>query len=245
MNARKVAVVTVAASVLGALSCVIRTEHKIEAHVVLDIRHVAQQATDIESVVAGEKPLSAVEKAPAAGAGKPRSALEREPAGRPFLAALLDPAAPACAAQTYPTALTPELKAIVQRRQARFDDVEKYKNMGCIGEKNDAYLAYRPCADCDKSPALKSKVEALIKGENDDRKAMYKEVARQNKVPESEMAKIQAIWAETFRAKSKPGQWIQAPSEAAELAKFEKSELGQKLKKEGPIKPGEWRKAPR
>jgi uncharacterized protein YdbL (DUF1318 family) len=238
MQTRKILTVFLAVAGLSALACVIRTEHKIEAHIVLDIRHVEADASAIEDMIADDMDLGAlnrvgVEMKGVAAAG---------PSLPELLARLLDPASTASAAEKPSIELTPELKAIIERRKARLAELERQKATGCVGEKNDAYTAYRPCEACEKDAEKKTKVEELVKDENADRKAMFKEYAKQKGAGESEIPKIQAVWAETYRAKAKPGHWIQAPSRIDQLRAFQKTKLGAKLDK---VKAGQWYQVPK
>ena len=43
-----------AAALLALAGCVIRTEHKIDAHITLDIRHVQEQAGDVLNYIEGK-----------------------------------------------------------------------------------------------------------------------------------------------------------------------------------------------
>ncbi len=238
-KAWKVMVVFAAVFAAGSLACNIRTEHEIRAHITLDIRHIRTDATSIEDYVSGETSLSELEKT-GSGDSEPHAYLCGAPAGGPAWTRLFDFSSAARAGEPS-VQLTEQMKAILDRRRARNSELERFKAMGCIGEKNDAYLAYRTCPECDRDPALKAAAEKLVRDESADRKAMFLEYLRQKGAPESQIGVVQLAWAEAFREKVKTGYWVQAPGDPGELAKFRNTPLGRKASQ---VQAGQWFQVP-
>ncbi len=52
-------------------------------------------------------------------------------------------------------------------------------------------------------------VKRLLRAENNDREAMYKELAVANKIDQADIDKIKAIFAKTRKQKAKPDHWHQ------------------------------------
>lgn len=197
---------------LAILGCgVIRTEHKIEAHITLDIRHVEQQVDDIFDFVEGE-----TDALPAA-APEPTGFLEQ---------ALdwLDPCAPAYAQEEDSS----QLREIATRLRERHDQVTKWKQKGCVGENNRGYLALR------ESPALaeadtKNEVQQMLADENKDRKALYNELARVNKESGATVATMERLGAKNKLKRATKGEWVQLPSAGEDFDAVKAGALGEKL----------------
>ncbi len=52
-------------------------------------------------------------------------------------------------------------------------------------------------------------VKRLLRAENNDREALYKELAVANKIDSADIDKINTIFAKTRKQKAKPGHWHQ------------------------------------
>lgn len=233
MPVKKVSIIFGLMMGLGTLSCVIRTEHKIEAHVVVDIRYVKTQADDMYDFLSGDSDLADLDTE---DAGEEHSSLLPELLRPSSLARLFSFSTPAHAASS---GITDDQKKILIRMKARFADLLKYKGMACVGERNNAQLIYRACDACKKDAKLKAKVDKIIKDENADRKALYVSIAKAQGGGAADAPKIQKVWAEKFRKEAKKGHWIQMPASGKELEQFKKTPQGKKMKD---AKPNEWRK---
>ena len=213
---------------LVAASC-LYTRHDI--HVTLDIRHIQETATDIEDIVSGEKDMEDLDGAAAA--------TQHES----WLARLFDVSSTAWADSSLEIKnVTPELRKAIERRKARFEAIRKYKNKKALGENQMALLETRPCALLEDE-AEGPKIKQLVKDENADRLAIYKEIARQNGATDAaSLAKIQRAWAGVNRSKAEKGDWVQIPADKADYRAFLKSKMGRAIQPQP--KPGSWVQAP-
>ncbi len=210
------------AGLVLSVGCVIRTEHRIEAHVTLDIRHIEQQADAVLDYMEGKTDVMP----------------ELAPAGdmsRSVLRGLLEWAAPmhtACAEELKTeSARYRQILKSINERSAR---VNELKAQGCLGETNRGYLALRDC------PALqdadqKNEIQKLMAEENEDRKAFYSEIAHLNSDNKNvTVAYVERVyvWKRLERAES--GQVCQLPSnggapEGYTFDAFKATPLGQRL----------------
>ncbi len=201
--------------------CVIRTEHRIEAHIVLDIRHVEQEVQNVFDYVEGktdQKP--SIQEAPP----KPTSSL--------FHRAIefVDPSRIAYA-QEKPA---PELDAVIATMKARNPEISAWKSRGCLGENNRGYIDLQESKELE-DPAKKNQVQKLLADENKDRKTFYKEYARLRGVTVSTM---EAVGAKDKLKRAKSGEAVQLPAAGTDFDAFKASEMGKKL---GAVcQPGVW-----
>ncbi|RKY17879.1 MAG: hypothetical protein DRP90_06240 [Planctomycetota bacterium] len=103
-----------------------------------------------------------------------------------------------------------EIDEIKKRMKERYDKhLLAFYDKGNVGEKIDGYLAIRNFDGLNiKQKALLKK---LVNAENADRKAVYKLVAKLNKVPD-QVSKVAAIFAKKWRDAAKPDHWVQDDS---------------------------------
>jgi uncharacterized protein YdbL (DUF1318 family) len=224
------------------LSC-LYTKHDI--HVTLDIRHIREQATNIEDYIMSDTDKKKEDSTDKSELITPkRSALS-------FLS-VFSPFSTASAAEQESDDvlknLSPEVKKAVEARKDRLDDIRKMKEKGLIGEGADGYVAIpepakKPAAGSDEA----KKLDDLIKKENADRKTIYHGVAKKHKngvePTDKDIEKVQATWAEIHRENSEGGDWIEVPKGQIDYQKFLKSDIGKKLKEKP--KPGSWAQIPK
>lgn len=91
----------------------------------------------------------------------------------------------------------PEAKKYLKSQLARMDEVRKYKYSGHIGEADNALLAIREIKDL--SASEQKKVKNLVLEENKDRAAIYKAIAKFNKLNEKEKKMLIDSAYETYR----------------------------------------------
>jgi len=105
------------------------------------------------------------------------------------------------------TVSTPKIRALKKSIKERFSQLEPFFNGGNIGEGNDGFIHIRE----EEGLSLKDKasLRKLVKEENNDRKALYQEVARALNISENQVKRIQEIFAKSWISKSNPGWWIQ------------------------------------
>lgn len=109
-----------------------------------------------------------------------------------------------------PEVSSPAIRKIIESRAARVAQIDAFKAQGVIGESNRALLEPR---SLDKLADLKARaqVQQLVKAENADRDALFKEIAAAKNVDLAQLPKIQETYAATLRDNARPGDWIQNP----------------------------------
>jgi uncharacterized protein YdbL (DUF1318 family) len=102
---------------------------------------------------------------------------------------------------------TPAISSLRQSMQQRHSQLEAYYERGAVGLTRDGLIAMR---DANALPlAARQPVNALIAAENQDRNALYREIARANSHPEWE-ADIRATFGQRWIDLARPGWWYQA-----------------------------------
>jgi uncharacterized protein YdbL (DUF1318 family) len=102
---------------------------------------------------------------------------------------------------------TPAISSLRQSMQQRHSQLETYYERGAVGLTRDGLIAMR---DANALPlAARQPVNALIAAENQDRNALYREIARANSHPEWE-ADIRATFGQRWIDLARPGWWYQA-----------------------------------
>jgi hypothetical protein len=219
-------------------ACVFRTEHKvetvhkIEAHIVLDIRQVEAEASQVEDYVRGEseKPPEFLDEngQPAA---KPTSLV------RPMTRSARFAALEAGLADLAPAPLaSDDVKNAIQARRARAGEVAAALTAQYAGEDDHGYLALRPAGDALGGEA-KTKIQNLAHAENGDRRTIYLDAARRAGGDESSLPQVEVVFARSIREALTAGQMFQAPREDGEFGKFKESALG---KQYPDAAPGQW-----
>ncbi len=102
---------------------------------------------------------------------------------------------------------TPAINALRASMQARHAQLLPHYQSGAVGLTRDGLVALR---DANAVPlAQRAAVNALVKAENQDRLALYREIARANGHPEWE-ADIRATFAQRWIERAQPGWWYQS-----------------------------------
>ena len=100
---------------------------------------------------------------------------------------------------------TPAIRKLVDSMKARNTAIMQFKGKGAIGETNDGMLAIRKM-DSLGGEEIRT-VKRLLRAENNDREALYKELATANKIDPADIDKVKTIFAKTLKSKAKPGHW--------------------------------------
>ena len=202
-----------------ALGCVIRTEHKIDAHITLDIRHVADQAENVLDFIEGKTDeLPGLEEETSE---EPVSQLQR-------MLNAFNPIQTAYADELTVTT-SPMIQEIAKKMRDRNPQIEAIKKQGCLGETNRGYVELRDC-DAIKEADQKNEAQKLVADENKDRKALYGEMARLNKEIEGvNVAKVESIFALQRLSRAKSGEVFQLPAAGSDFNNFKGSATGKKL----------------
>lgn len=106
---------------------------------------------------------------------------------------------------------TPAIASLKQSMQQRHNQLETYYARGAVGLTHDGLIAMR---DANALPlSARQSVSALIAEENQDRNALYREIARANGHPEWE-ADIRSTFGQRWIQLARPGWWYQSTSGA-------------------------------
>ncbi|MBI1785232.1 DUF1318 domain-containing protein [Candidatus Sumerlaeota bacterium] len=209
----------------------IETTHKIEAHIVLDIRRIQEDAAQVEGEV------RQTPKAQPDGA-KPQSSFLNRNTGREVasrsLLSLFDVSSSAQAANAS------DKDAAVARRKERFPQLDKALTQGCVGENNKGMIELRSC-DAAKDADEKKKLDQLVKDENADRKTIYSVIAEQQGAKAEHYEAVGVVYAAEICKNLKKGQPFQVPSDDKLFEGFKATPLGKSLPD---AKKGEWVKVP-
>lgn len=102
---------------------------------------------------------------------------------------------------------TPAIAAIQNGMQQRFAALKPYFDSGAVGLTRDGNIALR---DANAVPLpQRQQVNALIAGENQDRSALYREIARANGHPEWE-TDIRNTFGQRWIERAPPGWYYQS-----------------------------------
>lgn len=112
-----------------------------------------------------------------------------------------------------PGVTSPAIRKIIDSRASRVAQLDAFKGQGVIGENNRGLVEARNLESLADLKA-RAEVQRLVKAENTDREALYKEIAAAEGVDLSQLPRIQETYAETLRANAKPGHWVQGPDGA-------------------------------
>ncbi len=99
--------------------------------------------------------------------------------------------------------MTPEVKAALDGRRSRFDELKSLKAQGAIGENNKGYVE-----------VLKSEgaAQSVADAENRDRRFIYTTIVAQNGLPEGALGTVETVFAQVQRDKAGAGDKIQDAS---------------------------------
>jgi len=101
---------------------------------------------------------------------------------------------------------TPAIATLTNSMQARYGKLSPYYASGAVGLTRDGLVALRDA----NAVSLKDRqaANALVTAENNDRNALYKEIANANGHPEWE-AEIRSTFAQRWVQKAQGGWWYQ------------------------------------
>ncbi|MEW5889363.1 MAG: YdbL family protein [Pseudomonadota bacterium] len=101
---------------------------------------------------------------------------------------------------------TPAIAALKNAMQQRHSQLAPHYASGAVGLTRDGRIAVRDANAM--ALAQRQQVAALVAAENNDRAALYREIARANGHPEWE-ADVRATFAQRWIDKAQPGWWVQ------------------------------------
>jgi len=102
---------------------------------------------------------------------------------------------------------TPTISALQSSIKARFPQLSPFYDSGAVGFTADGNIVLR---DASGVPLpQRGQVNSLIAAENNDRAALYREIARANGHPEWE-AQIRSTFSQRWMERARSGWWIQS-----------------------------------
>ncbi|MBN2244794.1 MAG: YdbL family protein, partial [Candidatus Aminicenantes bacterium] len=104
---------------------------------------------------------------------------------------------------------TPTIRALKRSMRDRFPQLVPFYDSGHIGEGNDGYVVKRN--EDDLNLKKRAELRNLVRDENKDREDLYKEVAAALDIDQSQIPRIQKIFAGNWIRKARPGWWVQKP----------------------------------
>lgn len=106
------------------------------------------------------------------------------------------------------TVSNPAIDALKEKLKNRASQLNPFFDAGAIGEGRDGLVAIR---DVSVLPMKdRARVNRIVKEENDDRLAMYREVAGELNVEPKDLPRVQESFAREWQKFARPGWWIQA-----------------------------------
>ncbi|MBM4261202.1 MAG: DUF1318 domain-containing protein [Deltaproteobacteria bacterium] len=101
----------------------------------------------------------------------------------------------------------PAIRALKDSIKNRSEAIKPFMDKGSIGIAQDGLLAIRSSDGLN----LKERAETkqLVDAENNDREALYIEIAKANGIPKESVPKIKSIFAKSWSDQARPGWYIQ------------------------------------
>ena len=164
----------------------------------------AEQAADrIIEDVWGKQPGEAPQPGGSAPAEEPRAATA---AGGPLVVLLDVLVPPAHAQQADIDISSPAIQKIEASMRARHSRLKAYYDSGAVGLTNDGFVTVRDPKDVPLKD--RREVNQLVAEENQDRRALYRQIAEANGHPEWQ-DEIQRTFAGRWVAQARSGWWYQ------------------------------------
>jgi len=195
---KRISRTAVAAFVALLAGCVV-IPNTFDANINITIRQIEEQADKVLDFVEG-KSDTLPEVAPAAPEKK--SSLVNS------VWNALDPVSTAYAAEVKEDSA--KVTQIAASMKARYAEVDAAKKTGAVGENNRGFLELVK-ADAIADAEKKNAVQKTIAAENDDRKALYQEVARLNSDQNMTVGAVERVYAQKRLERAKSGEMFQLP----------------------------------
>jgi uncharacterized protein YdbL (DUF1318 family) len=103
---------------------------------------------------------------------------------------------------------TPAIRAIRDSMRARFAQLRPYLESGVLGITKAGSIGIRDAGGVPLSE--RAKLNGLIEQQAKDQLALYEEIAKANQLGSDAVPRLQKIFADRWRERTKPGRWIQA-----------------------------------
>jgi uncharacterized protein YdbL (DUF1318 family) len=196
-----------------------------DANINITIRHIEEQAEDLIKYVEGEsEDLPGISAAPTSEMNWFQNAMR-----------FLSPIQTAHAQAVKST--SPRIKQIADKMKQRNAEVAGIKNTGAVGENNRGLLEMiKPDAITDANE--KNRVQRVMASENEDRKALYKEIVSINTDQALDVGTVERIYAQKRLERAKTGELFQLPPAGNDFNAFRGSAKGRALGSK--CKPNTW-----
>lgn len=216
-----------AAVVAALIGCVVVPD-TFEARIYIDIRHIQEQADKLLDYVEGKSETLPEFTPPPADQNSRMSFAPTHFAGL-FTTGI------AYAAELNES--SPLVQQIADSMKSRFADLESVKRSGAVGENNRGFVEV---VDASKfsSPDQENEVQRLVAAENEDRRALYKEVARLNAADGVTVSTVEGVYALKRIERASSGDKVQLPPPGENFDTFKASGTGQALGSQ--CTPGAW-----
>lgn len=224
---KKLVILAGVAAVAGIAGCVLRTEHKIDAYITLDIRHIENQADTVLDFVEGKRD---------ALPGMEATSRAAFPSWLKEVWDGVNPIQVAHAAESWEET-SPLIVQIASSMRARHERIEGLKRQGCLGENNRGYVELRECA-AHADPEARNAAQQLLAEENRDRKALYGEVARLNRDQGLSVSTVESVYAGRRLQRGSAGEIFQLPPAGEYFEAFKASPACNRLGDE--CRPNAW-----
>lgn len=110
----------------------------------------------------------------------------------------------------------------------RHGAILSFKQNGCMGENNRGRLELRECEGL-SDPEAWNNAQKLLALENKDRKALYKEIARQNRAEKISVSEVERIFVMKRLSRARSGECVQLPANEEDFMAFKASPYGKRL----------------
>ncbi len=214
---------------LVAVGCAITTRHQIDAHIILDIRHIQQQAEGIVDYIDGR-----TDTLPSMETSNANNVSWRENLRRTLF--------PVAHAQQQYRDQSPRVTELANRMRERRPEINAYKAQGYVGEDNRGYLVIRDHDDL-RDEDLREEVQEAVSEENNDRRNLYREIVRLNQDANATMGDVERVFAQTYLMRANSGEYFQLPPRGRDFDAFANSAKGRALD-EDDLRPGAWVQIP-
>jgi uncharacterized protein YdbL (DUF1318 family) len=102
------------------------------------------------------------------------------------------------------------INALKSKIQSNHSQLKPYYDRGAVGITNDGLLSVRSTDGLGLDEV--AKVKRLVQADNQNRKNLYREVAKALDVSSDQVGRIQKIFADQWRQRAQSGWWIQTDS---------------------------------
>lgn len=134
-----------------------------------------------------------------------------------------------------------EMQKRADAMRSRHAEISKLKARGVLGEDNRGYLSLRN-EDRLENAAAKNGVQKVMAAENEDRKALYRGLARASEERGLTLTRVERAFAARRLARAAAGAVVQLPSNEAEFQALGQTPLGKQWP--GTVRPGDWVEVP-